>query len=88
MGTSAPGHRASRAGCRSHCPAYSKLSDDRGSENTNPGVIVIDEIGRELEATPLGPSPNAALQLIATAQGNTLDKPAPEPHSDRPGRRH
>ncbi len=42
-------------------------------ENHNPEVIVIDEIGRELEATAARTIAERGVQLIATAHGNTLD---------------
>ncbi len=42
-------------------------------ENHNPEVIVIDEIGRELEAMAARTIAERGVQLIATAHGNTLD---------------
>ncbi|MGC9399209.1 MAG: R3H domain-containing nucleic acid-binding protein [Anaerolineae bacterium] len=42
-------------------------------ENHNPEVIVIDEIGRELEALAARTIAERGVQLIATAHGNTLD---------------
>ena len=42
-------------------------------ENHNPEVIVIDEIGRELEAIAARTIAERGVQLIATAHGNTLD---------------
>jgi stage III sporulation protein SpoIIIAA len=42
-------------------------------ENHNPEVIVIDEIGRELEATAARTIAERGVQLIGTAHGNTLD---------------
>jgi len=42
-------------------------------ENHNPEVIVIDEIGRELEARAARTIAERGVQLIATAHGNTLD---------------
>jgi stage III sporulation protein SpoIIIAA len=42
-------------------------------ENHNPEVIVIDEIGRELEATAARTIAERGVQLIATAHGNTLE---------------
>lgn len=42
-------------------------------ENHNPQVIVIDEIGRELEAEAARTIAERGVQLIATAHGNTLD---------------
>jgi len=42
-------------------------------ENHNPQVIVIDEIGRELEAQAARTIAERGVQLIGTAHGNTLD---------------
>jgi len=42
-------------------------------ENHNPEVIVIDEIGRELEATAARTIAERGVQLIGTAHGQTLD---------------
>jgi len=42
-------------------------------ENHNPEVIVIDEIGRELEATAARTIAERGVQLIATAHGNALE---------------
>jgi stage III sporulation protein SpoIIIAA len=42
-------------------------------ENHNPEVIVIDEIGREMEAIAARTIAERGVQLIATAHGNTLD---------------
>ena len=42
-------------------------------ENHNPEVIVIDEIGRELEARAARTIAERGVQLIATAHGNALD---------------
>ena len=42
-------------------------------ENHNPEVIVIDEIGRELEAAAARTIPERGVQLIGTAHGNTLE---------------
>jgi stage III sporulation protein SpoIIIAA len=42
-------------------------------ENHNPEVIVIDEIGRELETAAARTIAERGVQLIATAHGNTLD---------------
>jgi stage III sporulation protein SpoIIIAA len=44
-----------------------------GVENHNPEVIIIDEIGRELEAEAARTIAERGVQLIATAHGNTLD---------------
>ncbi|NDJ62748.1 MAG: Flp pilus assembly complex ATPase component [Chloroflexi bacterium] len=42
-------------------------------ENHNPEAIVIDEIGRELEATAARTIAERGVQLIGTAHGNALD---------------
>jgi stage III sporulation protein SpoIIIAA len=42
-------------------------------ENHNPEVIVIDEIGREMEALAARTIAERGVQLIATAHGNNLD---------------
>ena len=42
-------------------------------ENHNPEVIVIDEIGRELEAAAARTIAERGVQLIGTAHGKTLD---------------
>jgi len=42
-------------------------------ENHNPQVIVIDEIGRELEAAAARTIAERGVQLIGTAHGNTLE---------------
>ena len=42
-------------------------------ENHNPEVIVIDEIGRELEAQAARTIAERGVQLIGTAHGQTLD---------------
>ncbi len=42
-------------------------------ENHNPEVIIIDEIGRKLEAEAARTIAERGVQLIATAHGNTLD---------------
>ncbi|MGD9099221.1 MAG: R3H domain-containing nucleic acid-binding protein [Anaerolineae bacterium] len=42
-------------------------------ENHNPETIVIDEIGRELEATAARTIAERGVQLIGTAHGNSLD---------------
>ena len=44
-----------------------------GVENHMPEVIVIDEIGTELEATAARTIAERGVQLVATAHGNTLD---------------
>jgi len=42
-------------------------------ENHNPEVIVIDEIGRELEAVAARTIAERGVQLIGTAHGNNLE---------------
>ncbi len=42
-------------------------------ENHNPEVVVIDEIGREMEATAARTIAERGVQLIGTAHGNALD---------------
>jgi stage III sporulation protein SpoIIIAA len=42
-------------------------------ENHNPEVIVIDEIGRELEAVAARTIAERGVQLVGTAHGNTLE---------------
>jgi stage III sporulation protein SpoIIIAA len=42
-------------------------------ENHNPEVIVIDEIGREMEAAAARTIAERGVQLIGTAHGNTID---------------
>jgi hypothetical protein len=42
-------------------------------ENHNPEVIIIDEIGREMEATAARTIAERGVQLIGTAHGNTLE---------------
>jgi stage III sporulation protein SpoIIIAA len=42
-------------------------------ENHNPEVIIIDEIGRELEAAAARTIAERGVQLVGTAHGNTLD---------------
>jgi len=42
-------------------------------ENHNPEVIVIDEIGREMEALAARTIAERGVKLVATAHGNTLD---------------
>jgi stage III sporulation protein SpoIIIAA len=44
-----------------------------GVENHNPEVIVIDEIGRELEALAARTIAERGVQLVGTAHGNTLE---------------
>ena len=45
-------------------------------ENHNPEVIIIDEIGRELEAAAARTIAERGVQLIGTAHGNTLENSA------------
>ena len=47
-------------------------------ENHNPEAIVIDEIGRELEALAARTIAERGVQLIATAHGNYAPQPAAE----------
>ncbi|MBE0696999.1 MAG: AAA family ATPase [Anaerolineaceae bacterium] len=48
-------------------------------ENHNPEVIVIDEIGRELEALAARTIAERGVQLIGTAHGRTLENPLLNP---------
>jgi stage III sporulation protein SpoIIIAA len=57
-------------------------------ENHNPEVIVIDEIGRELEALAARTIAERGVQLIGTAHGQTLDNLLAQPDPQRPCRRH
>ena len=57
-------------------------------ENHMPEVIVIDEIGRELEAQAARTIAERGVQLIGTAHGNTLDNLLLNPDAVRPDRRH
>ena len=56
-------------------------------ENHNPEVIVIDEIGRELEAQAARTIAERGVQLIGTAHGNALDNLMLNPTLVRPDRR-
>ena len=56
-------------------------------ENHNPEVIVIDEIGRELEAQAARTIAERGVQLIGTAHGKHPGKLAAQPHPLGPGRR-
>lgn len=58
------------AGCHTHGPAW---GDDRSGRNHMPEVIVIDEIGTELEAAAARTIAERGVQLIGTAHGNTLE---------------
>ncbi len=57
-------------------------------ENHNPEVIVIDEIGRELEAVAARTIAERGVQLIGTAHGNIAREPAAQPDALRSGGRH
>jgi stage III sporulation protein SpoIIIAA len=54
-------------------PSYQHEVMIEAVENHNPEVIVIDEIGRELEAAAARTIAERGVQLIGTAHGNTLD---------------
>lgn len=54
-------------------PAFQHEVMIEAVENHNPEVIVIDEIGRELEATAARTIAERGVQLIGTAHGNTLE---------------
>ncbi len=54
-------------------PSYQHEVMIEAVENHNPEVIVIDEIGRELEAIAARTIAERGVQLIGTAHGNTLD---------------
>ncbi len=57
-------------------------------ENHMPQVIVIDEIGTELEASAARTIAERGVQLIGTAHGNNLDNLMLNPTLERPDRRH
>ncbi len=58
-------------------------------ENHNPEVIVIDEIGRELEAVAARTIAERGVQLIGTAHGNSLENLLlAQPNAFRLDRRH
>ena len=57
-------------------------------ENHMPQVIVIDEIGTELEASAARTIAERGVQLIGTAHGNNLDNLMLNPTLSRPDRRH
>ncbi len=59
-----------RGVCRCPPPRCS-TPDDRGGENHMPEVIVIDEIGTELEAAAARTIAERGVQLVGTAHGNT-----------------
>ncbi|MFK7804236.1 MAG: AAA family ATPase [Anaerolineae bacterium] len=54
-------------------PAMQHKTMIEAVENHNPEVIVIDEIGREEEATAARTINERGVQLVGTAHGNTLD---------------
>lgn len=54
-------------------PAFQHEVMIEAVENHNPEVIVIDEIGRELEAVAARTIAERGVQLIGTAHGNTLE---------------
>ena len=57
-------------------------------ENHMPQVIVIDEIGTELEAAAARTIAERGVQLVATAHGNSLWQFADEPYTFRSGWRY
>ncbi len=56
-----------------HVPAQQHQVMIEAVENHTPEVIIIDEIGRELEAQAARTIAERGVQLIGTAHGNTLD---------------
>ncbi len=64
---------AARAACRWRRPARQHEVMIEAVENHNPEVIVIDEIGRELEAEAARTIAERGVQLIGTAHGHTLE---------------
>ena len=60
-------------------PAYQHAVMIEAVENHMPQVIVIDEIGTELEATAARTIAERGVQLVATAHGNTLENLARNP---------
>ena len=60
-------------------PAYQHAVMIEAVENHMPQVIVIDEIGSELEATAARTIAERGVQLVATAHGNTLENLARNP---------
>jgi stage III sporulation protein SpoIIIAA len=54
-------------------PAHQHETMIEAVENHNPEVIVIDEIGREAEASAARTINERGVQLVGTAHGNTLD---------------
>ncbi len=57
-------------------------------ENHMPEVIVIDEIGTELEAIAARTIAERGVQLVGTAHGNHAREPHAQPDAGRPHRRH
>ena len=64
---------ARRAECKCKVPTLQHEVMIEAVENHNPEVIVIDEIGRELEALAARTIAERGVQLIGTAHGQTLD---------------
>ena len=71
--TSRTRRSARRAGCRSGRPSLQHEVMIEAVENHMPQVIVIDEIGTELEAQAARTIAERGVQLIGTAHGNNLD---------------
>ena len=64
---------AGRGACRCATPALQHAVMIEAVENHMPEVIVIDEIGTELEAAAARTIAERGVQLVGTAHGNTLD---------------
>ena len=64
---------AARGACRWREPSLQHEVMIEAVENHNPEVIVIDEIGRELEAEAARTIAERGVQLIGTAHGNSLE---------------
>ena len=62
-----------RAECRCRARARQHAVMIEAVENHMPEVIVIDEIGTELEAMAARTIAERGVQLVGTAHGNTLD---------------
>ena len=62
-----------RAACRCPRPSLQHAVMIEAVENHMPEVIVIDEIGTELEAAAARTIAERGVQLVGTAHGNTLD---------------
>jgi stage III sporulation protein SpoIIIAA len=58
-------------------------SNDRGSGNHMPQVIIIDEIGTELEVLAARTIAEKGVQLVGTTHGNCLENPIKEPFVSR-----